>query len=74
MVTLLPHQVNALTRVEGHDRVAFYHDMGLGKTFVGAEKAIMFNDKQILVVCQKSKVRDWIEHFECFYNRKVYDF
>ena len=74
MVTLLPHQVNALTRVEGYDRVAFYHDMGLGKTFVGAEKAIMFNDKQILVVCQKSKVRDWIEHFECFYNRKVYDF
>ena len=74
MVTLLPHQVNALTRVEGHDRVAFYHDMGLGKTFVGAEKAIMFNDKQILVVCQKSKVRDWIEHFECFYNRNVYDF
>ena len=74
MVTLLPHQVNALTRVEGHDRVAFYHDMGLGKTFVGAEKAIMFNDKQILVVCQKSKVRDWIEHFERFYNRKVYDF
>lgn len=73
MVTLLPHQVNALTRVEGHDRVAFYHDMGLGKTFVGAEKAIMFNDKQILVVCQKSKVRDWIEHFECFYSRKVYD-
>ena len=74
MVTLLPHQVNALTRVEGHDRVAFYHDMGLGKTCVGAEKAIMFNDKQILVVCQKSKVRDWIEHFECFYNRNVYDF
>ena len=74
MVTLLPHQVNALTRVEGHDRVAFYHDMGLGKTFVGAEKAVMFNDKQILVVCQKSKVRDWIEHFECFYNRNVYDF
>ena len=74
MVTLLPHQVNALARVEGHDRVAFYHDMGLGKTFVGAEKAVMFNDKQILVVCQKSKVHDWIEHFECFYNRKVYDF
>lgn len=36
--------------------------MGLGKTFVGSEKAISLH-KNILVVCQKSKVDDWVEHF-----------
>ena len=38
-------------------------DMGLGKTFIGAEKAIDLNEN-ILVVCQKSKVEDWVNHFQ----------
>lgn len=37
--------------------------MGLGKTFIGAEKAISLQ-KNILVVCQKSKVEDWVNHFK----------
>ena len=37
--------------------------MGLGKTFVGSEKMIQLGAKINLVVCQKSKVKDWVDHF-----------
>ena len=42
-------------------------EMGLGKTFIGSEKAISLH-KNILVVCQKSKVDDWINHFVEYYE------
>ena len=42
-------------------------EMGLGKTFIGSEKAINLH-KNILVVCQKSKVEDWINHFVEYYE------
>ena len=42
-------------------------EMGLGKTFIGSEKAISLH-KNILVVCQKSKVDDWINHFTEYYE------
>lgn len=35
---LFQHQQQALTETEGQNKVAYYLDMGLGKTFVGAEK------------------------------------
>ena len=41
--------------------------MGLGKTYIASEKAISLH-KNILVVCQKSKVRDWFNHFVEHYN------
>ena len=47
-------------------------EMGLGKTFIGSEKAISLH-KNILVVCQKSKVDDWINHFRDNYNVEVYN-
>jgi SNF2 family DNA or RNA helicase len=37
--------------------------MGLGKTFVGAEKMIQLDAQVNLVVCQKSKIEDWRNHF-----------
>ena len=37
---LFPHQEAALKDTEGQNRVAYYLDMGLGKTFLGAEKAV----------------------------------
>ena len=43
-------------------------DMGLGKTFVGSEKMIRLGSKVNLVVCQKSKVQDWVEHFRDNYD------
>lgn len=48
---------------ENQNRVAYYLDMGLGKTFVGSEKMIQLDSNINLVVCQKSKVEDWVEHF-----------
>lgn len=45
-------------------------DMGLGKTFVAGEKAKEL-DKPVLVVCQKSKIDDWKEHFQTHYELPV---
>ena len=51
--------------------------MGLGKTFTGAEKLIQLNAKVNLVICQKSKIDDWVEHFGEYYelqeNLMIYD-
>lgn len=68
MIRLLPHQEDCLKKLDGKNRVAIYHDMGLGKTFTGAEKAIELDAGITLVVCQKSKVRDWVEHFQTNYS------
>ena len=65
---LFPHQQEALDKTKGFDRVAFYHDMGLGKTFTGSEKMKEYDNRVNLVVCQKSKVRDWFQHFEEHYK------
>lgn len=64
MINLYPHQIEELKATENKNRVAYYHDMGLGKTFVGAEKLIRLGSKINLVVCQKSKVQDWLDHFK----------
>lgn len=48
--------------------------MGLGKTFTGAEKLMRLNGKINLVICQKSKIDDWVNHFKEYYrNVSVYD-
>lgn len=41
--------------------------MGLGKTYVGAEKMNVMNSPVNLIVCQKSKIQDWIDHFNEHY-------
>ena len=68
MVKLYSHQKQALEQTENFDRVAYYLDMGLGKTFVGSEKMHMLGARVNLVVCQKSKVVDWYEHFKEYYD------
>lgn len=79
---LYPHQSEALAQSENLHRVAYYHDMGLGKTFTGAEKLIRLGGRINLVVCQKSKIDDWLEHFKTHYpgcwicdltDRKMYN-
>lgn len=67
MITLFRHQQQALDQTEGHNRCAYYLDMGLGKTFVGSEKMMELNSRINLVVCQCSKVPDWIGHFRTYY-------
>lgn len=42
--------------------------MGLGKTFVGSEKMKDLQTKVNLVICQKSKIKDWVEHFRKNYG------
>lgn len=70
----MPHQQKALDLTEGHNRVAYYLDMGLGKTFVGAEKMYLLNNDVNLVICQKSKIEDWVEHFTTYYpDYSVFD-
>lgn len=68
MVTLFPHQQTALEQTADHTRCAYYLDMGLGKTFVGSEKMKQLGAKVNLVVCQKSKVEDWVQHFVDYYG------
>lgn len=73
-LTFMPHQQKALDQTEEYNRVAYYLDMGLGKTFVGAEKMYLLNNDVNLVVCQKSKIDDWVEHFNTYYpDYEVFD-
>jgi SNF2 family DNA or RNA helicase len=74
MIKLFPHQEVALEATDGKNRVAYYLDMGLGKTFLGAEKAVKMGSRVNLVVCQKSKVQDWVDHFYQYYNEELFRF
>lgn len=67
MLKLFPHQQSALELTQNKNKVAYYLDMGLGKTFVGAEKMMQLGAKVNLVICQKSKIDDWVEHFTEYY-------
>ncbi len=62
-MNLFPFQIQALETTADQKRVAYYMDMGLGKTFVGAEKMKRLGARVNLVICQKSKIQDWIDHF-----------
>lgn len=64
---LFPFQQKALHQTSNHNRCAYYLDMGLGKTFVGAEKMHQLGNQINLIVCQKNKVDDWIEHLVMHY-------
>lgn len=70
---LFKHQQEALEQTKDLNRVAYYLDMGLGKTFVGAEKMKKLGKKVNLIVCQKSKIQDWIGHFWNEYSIAAYD-
>lgn len=61
---LYQHQIDVLNRTEHNTNVAYYLDMGLGKTFVGSEKLKQFSKVINLTICQKSKIKDWLDHFK----------
>lgn len=71
-VQLYPHQVKALQETEQFNKVGYFLDMGLGKTFVGSEKAKELK-KPLLLVCQKSKIEDWVTHLVDVCGFDVYD-
>lgn len=64
---LYEHQKAGLHEAEDLNHVAFYWDMGLGKSYAGSEKIMQLGAKVNLVVCQKSKISDWIDHFKEHY-------
>lgn len=66
-------QKEILRKSEKLNRVAYYLDMGLGKTFVGAEKMASLKAPINLLVCQKSKITDWKEHFKTYYDYEIFD-
>lgn len=65
---LYQHQIDGLERSKDQNHVAYYWDMGLGKTFVGSEKMIKLGANVNLIVCQKSKVNDWWIHMKKHYR------
>lgn len=73
MIELFPHQQKVLEITKDSNRVAYYLDMGLGKTFVGSEKMVQLGSNVNLLICQKSKIEDWIEHFSTNYSHFIYD-
>lgn len=48
-------------------------EMGLGKTFTGSEKMYEYGNPVNLIICQKSKVNDWVEHFNWNYEITICD-
>ena len=64
---LFDYQQERLERTKDFNRVAYYWDMGTGKTFVGAEKMVQLNERVNLILCQKSKVNDWYDHLMKYY-------
>ena len=68
---LFEHQVQSLEQTKDSNRVAYFLDMGLGKTFVGAEKMIRLGAEVNLLICQKSKIQDWRNHFADYYKYDI---
>lgn len=66
-MNLFPHQIEALQMVKPHNRCGIFYDMGLGKTYIGSEKLKELKSDYNLVICQKSKVQDWHDHFKEHY-------
>lgn len=66
-VHLYQFQQQALTDTASRSKVAYYHEMGLGKTFTGSEKLYKLSRHLNLLICQKSKIDDWIKHFKDHY-------
>lgn len=70
---LYQHQIDGLQAVKDLNHVAFYWDMGLGKTFAGSEKMMQLGASVNLVVCQKSKIDDWCDHFRNYTYEGIYN-
>ena len=71
---LLPHQQRVMEMTEGFDNVADYIDMGGGKTFIGSEQMKRFGNDLNVIICQKSKVQDWVDHMKEHYPEyQVFD-
>lgn len=74
MIKLYPHQKQCLDAIKGKNNCALYISMGLGKTFTGSEQLIRYHNRKNLIICPKSLISMWIDHFKTNYpNMPVYD-
>lgn len=65
---LYKHQIEGLEKTKDLNHVAYYWDMGLGKTYEGSEKMLQLGARVNLIVCQKSKIEDWYQHLNHYYD------
>ena len=63
--------MKALKITEALKTVAYYLEMGLGKTHLSSEKMIQIGNRINMVICQKSKVNDWCLHFRQNYKDMI---
>lgn len=75
-IRLYQFQKEILSKVEGRTRCALFCEMGTGKTLMSTEHVLSIakSDEDIIVICQKSKVRDWVMHWREHYGRPVCDY
>ena len=66
-MNLFEHQIKALKDTAHEDHCGYMYDMGLGKTFIGSEKMNQLGNSLNILICQKSKIDDWVEHFCKYY-------
>lgn len=66
-------QQDGLKELAGYKKCAFFWEMGTGKTYVGTEKLLSFNATINLIVCQCSKVTDWVNHIKDEYQIPVFN-
>lgn len=66
---LLDYQKRIIEKSKNKNKVAFFLDMGLGKSLIATYHA--FNNlkaKQILVLTRKSLIFEWVNHFKKFHD------
>lgn len=70
---LYKFQQDGLRQLDSFKRCAYFWEMGTGKSFMGSEKMISCGAKTNLIVCQCSKLQDWIQHMQDNYELPVYN-
>lgn len=66
-IELFNHQINAINAVKGKENVAFFLEMGLGKSITGICQCLIFDNPRTLLVCPKSLILTWKNTFSQFF-------
>ena len=74
MINLFEHQKQILEKIKNKKRVLLAVQMGLGKTLIASEHLKTLDYKYCLIICPKSLIPMWQEHYKKFYNQEINDF
>lgn len=69
MIELYPWQEHTVTT----ENCALFWKMGRGKTYGGLDRADQYGDATVLIVCQKSKIEDWLQAVSDFYGETAFN-